>query len=75
MLYRRFRTGRTGLAVFLGLAISLVGTSDTSAQVVNASAIEGIVTDATGAVLPGVTATLESPQSAQFTRVTDGEGA
>ena len=43
---------------------------------INASGIEGIVTDATGGVLPGVTATLESPQLTvpQITRVTDGEG-
>jgi hypothetical protein len=75
MLYRMFRTGRTGLAVSLGLTLTLVGASDARAQVVNASSIEGIVTDATGAVLPGVTATLESPQSTQITRVTDGDGA
>ncbi len=77
MPYRMLGTGRTGLAICLGLTLCLVGTSDTNAQVVNASGIEGIVTDATGGVLPGVTATLESPQLTvpQVVRVTDGEGA
>ena len=77
MPYRTLSASRTGLAICLGLTLSLVGTSNASAQVVNASAIEGLVTDATGAVLPGVTATLESPQLTvpQVVRVTDGEGA
>ena len=76
MLYRMFRPGPTGLTICLGLTLSLVGASDTNAQVINASGIEGIVTDATGGVLPGVTATLESPQLTvpQVTRITDGEG-
>ena len=77
MSHRKFRAGRTGLTICLGLTLSLVGASDSSAQVVNASSIEGIVSDATGAVLPGVSATLESPQliAPQVVRVTDGEGA
>lgn len=76
MLHRKFRAGPAGLTICLGLTLSLAGASESNAQVVNASGIEGIVTDATGGVLPGVTATLESPQLTvpQVVRVTDGEG-
>ena len=66
---------RMGLVIGLGFALLLVGASTASAQL-SASSVEGTVTDGTGAVLPGVTATLASPAliGGDRVQVTDGEG-
>lgn len=58
------------LAVLLALAPAA------AAQNVSSSSIDGVVTDESGAALPGVTVTVMSPalQVQQLTTVTDGQG-
>lgn len=58
------------------LAASLALASPAAAQNLSSSSIDGVVTDQSGAALPGVTVTAASPalQVQQLTTVTDGQG-
>src|SRR5262245_38903399 len=69
------RVDRT-MAVFLIFAGLLLAPAGTSAQSATTGAIAGVVRDATGAVLPGVTVEAASPALIEKVRtvVTDGEG-
>jgi hypothetical protein len=65
----RFRT-------FLGILVSLALPVVAAAQSQTSSSIGGVVKDATGAVLPGVSVEAASPALIEKVRsvVTDGEG-
>src|ERR1051325_10371202 len=68
-------SGRTILGVLTGLVSVLLICATASAQSSNGS-IAGVVKDASGAVLPGVTVEAASPALIEKTRsaVTDGQG-
>ncbi|HEV8344943.1 MAG TPA: carboxypeptidase-like regulatory domain-containing protein, partial [Vicinamibacterales bacterium] len=59
------------------LSIAFLATTGlASAQNITSSSIDGVVTDQSGAALPGATVTASSPalQVAQLTTVSDGQG-
>ncbi len=66
----------TTRVIGLFLAVFVAVASSTTAQNVSSSSIDGVVTDQSGAALPGVTVVVTSPslQVQQLTTVTDGQG-
>jgi hypothetical protein len=67
--------GRFAVILILGGSLFASGTGTPAGAGGNAAAIEGVVSDPTGAVVPGATVEIQNPVS-QFTRTatTDGEG-
>jgi hypothetical protein len=60
---------------FLIVLVSLLAPSVTSAQRATTGTVTGKIADSSGAVLPGVTVSLTSPEAmGQFSAVTDGDG-
>lgn len=68
--------GRMAGSVGFALAALLTVAGPVRAQNLSSSSIDGVVTDQSGAALPGVTVTATSPalQVPQLTAVTDGQG-
>jgi carboxypeptidase family protein len=64
------------LALVIAVAFSLIQVPTAWAQGAASSTIHGVVTDETGAALPGVTVTLTSPQlqTRELTAVTEADG-
>jgi hypothetical protein len=67
--------GRFAVILVLGASAVASGTGATGPGGGNAAAIEGVITDPTGAVVPGATVEIQNPVS-QFTRTatSDGDG-
>jgi hypothetical protein len=67
----------TTRVIGLFLAVFVAVASSTTAQNVSSSSIDGLVTDESGAALPGVTIVATSPalQVPQLTTVSDGQGS
>src|SRR5271168_3765961 len=74
------RRGISNVRVFSGLlilltAIALLWSSSASAQLAGKGAIKGVITDSTGAVVPGAIVTATSTaQGTKFTRTASNSG-
>ena len=70
----RFRV--TGLLILASFIFALAAAAPARAQFANTASLEGVVSDESGAALPGVTVTLSGPslQLGQLTEVTNAEG-
>ena len=67
----------TTRVIGLFLAVFVAVASSTTAQNLSSSSIDGLITDESGAALPGVTIVATSPalQVPQLTTVSDGQGS
>jgi hypothetical protein len=73
--HRRFRVSKIILAALELAALVLSPTSAAYAQSVTTSSVSGVVKDAQGLVLPGVTVTVvHKPSGTPYETVTRGEG-
>jgi hypothetical protein len=72
--FERFRVN--GLLILASFVFALAAASTAHAQFANTASLEGVVSDESGAALPGVTITLSGPslQLGQLTEVTNAEG-
>ena len=72
--FGRFRVN--GLLILASFVFALAAAAPARAQFANTASLEGIVSDESGAALPGVTVTLSGPslQLGQLTEVTNAEG-
>jgi hypothetical protein len=75
ILMRSFRSARLHLAIVLGI-LATIFAAPTAIKAQDSSSMTGVVTDATGAVVPGTTVTLTNKSTGvSYTQVTNRQGS